>query len=203
MHIVAVHEDSTMTSRRKLLRATLASLPVLLGASVGNATGPIEEHTERSDKWFWIPGHAFTMKAVGSDTGKACTWVLAENKPREGVVLHKHLREDECFYILDGRYEMTIGDRTVIGSSGSFFFGPRNVPHQWTNVGSTAGRLFFVYTPSGIEEFFLGVGMPIRNPGERPNFDPAELGKRQAEMAQRVGLTKLGEAKYRIRANGY
>jgi mannose-6-phosphate isomerase-like protein (cupin superfamily) len=203
MHIVGVHEGSTMTSRRKLLRATLASLPLLLGASARNAPGEIEEHPEQTDKWLWIPGHAFTMKAVGRDTGKACTWVLAENKPREGVVLHEHLHEDECFYILDGRYEMTIGDRTVIGDSGSFFFGPRNMPHRWTNVGSTTGRLFFVYTPSGIEEFFLGVGMPIKSPGERPNFDPVELGKRQAEAARSVGLTKLGEAKYRIRANGY
>lgn len=192
-----------MTSRRRLLRAALSSVPLLLSASAATAARPIEEHTGDPAKWFWIPGHAFTMKAVGSDTGKVCTWMLAESKPREGVVLHKHLREDECFYILDGRYEITIGNQTSVGTSGSFFFGPRNIPHRWTNMGSTTGRLLFVWTPSGIEEFFLGVGMPISGPEERPEFDPAGLGKKQAEMAPKVGLVKLGEAKYRIRGNGY
>jgi hypothetical protein len=70
-------------------------------------------------------------------------------------------------------------------------------------MGSTTGKLLFVWTPSGIEEFFLRVGMPINGPEERPNFDPAALGKQQAEMAPKVGLVKLGEAKYRIHGNGY
>lgn len=102
-----------MTSRRTLLQAALSSVPLLLSAPAGIAARPIEEHTRDRDKWFWIPGHAFAMKAVGPDTGKMCTWMLAENKPREGVVLHKHLHEDECFYILDGRYELTIGNRPL------------------------------------------------------------------------------------------
>lgn len=192
-----------MTSRRRLLQAALSSVPLLLSAPAATAARPIEEHAGDPAKWFWIPGHAFTMKAVGSQTGKVCTGMLAENKPREGVVLHKHLREDECFYVLDGRYELTIGNQTSIGTPGSFFFGPRNVPHRWTNMGSTTGRLLFVWTPSGIEEFFLGVGIPINGPAQRPDFDPAALGKKQAEMAPKVGLVKLGEAKYRIRGNGY
>jgi len=181
----------------------LASAPLLLGASAGNAASQLGGHSEQRDKWFWIPGHAFTLKAVGADTQKAFTWILAENKPREGVVLHQHSREDECFYILDGRYEITIGGRTALGTSGSVFFGPRNTPHRWTNVGSTTGRLLLVYTPSGIEEFFLAIGIPVKNPDERPAFDPADLGKRQSEMAPKVGLMKVGEAKYRTHANGY
>ncbi len=192
-----------MSSRRELLRLAFVSAPLLLDASALNASGRAVEDAERTTNWYWIAGHAFTMKSFGRDTGRVYTCVLAENKPREGVVLHQHSREDEAFYILDGRFEMTIGDRTSIGTSGSFFFGPRNVPHRWTNVGSTAGRLVFVYTPSGIEEFFLGVGIPVKGPAERPSFDPAAFGKKQAEMAQKVGLMKIGEAKYRIHANGY
>jgi len=192
-----------VTSRRELLRLALASAPFFLDGSVGNATGQNSGRTEQTDKWYWIPGHAFTLKAIGADTQKAFTWIMAENKPREGVVLHQHSREDECFYILAGRYEVTIGDRTAIGTSGSFFFGPRNIPHRWTNVGSTTGTLLFVYNPSGIEEFFLAVGIPVKSPDERPPFDPAALGKRQSEMAPKVGLMKVGEAKYRTHANGY
>lgn len=192
-----------MTSRRELLRVALASAPFLLGAARGNAAGQIGSPAEQPDKWLWIPGHAFTLKAVGAETEKKFTWILAENRPREGVVLHQHSREDECFFILDGRYEMLIGDRTAIGTAGAFFFGPRNTPHRWTNVGSTTGRLLFVYNPSGIEEFFLAVGIPVKTPLERPPFDPATLGQKQAEMAPRVGLMKVGEAKYRTHANGY
>ena len=192
-----------MTSRRELFRVALASAPLLFGASLRSAAGEIGGHVEKPDGWFWIPGHAFTLKGQGAETQKKVTWILAENKPREGVVLHQHSREDECFYILDGRYEMTIGDRTAVGTSGSFFFGPRNMPHRWTNVGSTTGRLLFVYTPSGIEEFFLAIGIPVKNPDERPAFDPGALGRKQSEFAPKVGLMKVGEAKYRTHANGY
>jgi hypothetical protein len=60
-----------------------------------------------------------------------------------------------------------------------------------------------INTLSGIDEFFRAIGVPVKNPDERPAFNPAELGKKQSEMAPKVGLTKVGEAKYRTHANGY
>jgi quercetin dioxygenase-like cupin family protein len=128
--MVTAQEESKMTSRRELLRVALSSASLAVVEFAVTTPGQTGENAEQPAKWFWIPGHAFTLKAVGEDTEKVFTWILAENKPREGVVLHQHSHEDECFYILDGRYEMTIGDRTAIGTSGSFFFGPRNTPHR-------------------------------------------------------------------------
>ncbi len=74
-----------MSSRRRLLRAALSSVPLLLSPSVFTCRS-LRLRSTPGDRanWFWIPGHAFTMKAVGSDTGKVCTWMLAENKPARG-----------------------------------------------------------------------------------------------------------------------
>jgi hypothetical protein len=58
---------------------------------------------------------------------------------------------------------------------------PRDVPHGFRNVGSTPGRLLFVITPGGLEEYFLAV---TKCP---PPPNPAQL----AELARPFGLTLL------------
>ena len=59
-------------------------------------------------------------------------------------------------------FEITVGDRTVIGGPGTYLYGPRNIEHRWTNVGKGRGRLLNVFTPSGIEGYFVDVGYPGR-----------------------------------------
>lgn len=53
----------------------------------------------------------------------------------------KHLHEDETFYVIEGEFEITVGDVTKAGVPGTFAYGPRNLPHRWTNVGNRRGRL--------------------------------------------------------------
>jgi quercetin dioxygenase-like cupin family protein len=194
-----------LSSRRKLLRLALVSSSLLLDVSAKDVLGQATPNVEKTDRWFWVPGHSFTLKAVGRDTAGTCAWMVGENKPHEGVLFHQHANEDEAFYILDGRFEMNIGDQTAIGTPGSFFFGPRNIPHRWTNVGSATGRLLMVFTPSGIEKYFQGAGVPIKDPSERPVLDMQDYKKSRnlIQLGQSAGLTKTGEAMYQIPANGY
>jgi quercetin dioxygenase-like cupin family protein len=123
------------------------------------------------EEWYWYPGHSLTFKSIGKDTGGVCTWMLVENSPHEGVPFHKHLHEDESFYVMDGRFEITVGDRSVVGGPGTYLYGPRTVEHRWTNVGAGRGRLLNVFTPSGIEGYFLAVAIPIASSLQQPRVD--------------------------------
>jgi quercetin dioxygenase-like cupin family protein len=157
------------------------------------ATGDL---TASEEKWYWWPGHSLTFKATGKDTGDMCTWMLVENSPREGVPFHKHLYEDESFYVIDGQFEITIGDKTVVGGPGTYVFGPRQVQHRWTNVGERRGRLINVFTPSGLENFFLAAAIPITSSSQQPSVDMAAMNARMKTLREKFGMIRTGPTKY-------
>lgn len=148
------------------------------------------------DQWFWYPGHLLTMKATGKETGNTCTWMLVENGPREGVPFHKHLYEDESFYVVEGTFEISVGDRTVTGGPGTYMYGPRQVPHRWTNMGTGRGRILNVFAPSGIEGYFLGTAIPIATREEKPAVDLAAFQAKTAAAREKYGIVRTGPLKY-------
>ena len=98
-----------------------------------------------------------------------------------GPPRHIHSREDEIFYILDGAYELHVGDERKTVSSGASAVLPRHIPHGFRNVAPTPSRLLTVVAPGGLEEYFLAVAKFSSPP------NPAQL----AELAQPFGLTLL------------
>jgi hypothetical protein len=123
---------------------------------------------------------------VAGDGGK-----MPGHARHEGVPFHKHLYEDESFYVIDGLFEISIGDETILGGPGTYAYGPRNVPHRWTNMGSSRGRILGVFTPSGLEEYFLSVGIPIKNSSEPPSVDLAEFQARTASAREKYASLAL------------
>lgn len=180
--------------RRSLLQQGLMAAPLL--APILSATTGWAESSASTEQWYWYPGHVFSFKSIGKDTGNTCTWMLVENSPREGVPFHKHLHEDESFYVLDGRFEITVGDATVVGQAGTYLYGPRDVPHRWTNVGDARGRLLSVLAPSGLEDYFFAAAVPIKSPSEDPHVDVAELQARTAPLREKFGIMRTGPLKY-------
>jgi hypothetical protein len=69
---------------------------------------------------------------------------------------------------------------TIEGTPGTAIHVPPNVPHTFTSAGETAGRLLFVHTPAGLEEFFEEFGVPVERVGDVPDGleppDPAKMG---------------------------
>ena len=76
---------------------------------------------------------------------------------------------------------MHIGDECRTVSAGACAILPRDVPRGFRNVASTPGRLLFVITPGGLEQYFLAVAKCPPPP------NPAQL----AELARPFGLTLL------------
>jgi mannose-6-phosphate isomerase-like protein (cupin superfamily) len=83
---------------------------------------------EGEARW-WMGGLA-TIKATAEQTGGRYTLVevLVPKFPMEENLLHVHHFEDEGFYILEGEMTFYVGEQTIKARSGSYLFGPKDIP---------------------------------------------------------------------------
>jgi len=94
--------------------------------------------------------------------------------------LHRHLREDEYSFVLEGSVGALLGDEVVIAGPGDLLFKPRNQWHTFWNAGDEPARILEIIAPSGFERFFdelVGLGGAVK-------ADPRAL----AELCERYGL---------------
>ncbi|MFD5103120.1 cupin domain-containing protein [Streptomyces albidochromogenes] len=68
--------------------------------------------------------------------------------------VHKHTREDEYSFILDGSVGARFGDEEVVAGPGDLVFKPRDEWHTFWNAGDTPARLLEIISPGGLEELF-------------------------------------------------
>jgi len=71
--------------------------------------------------------------------------------------LHRHTREDEYSYVIEGRVGALLGDEVVIGEPGDLIFKPRNQWHTFWNAGDEPARLLELISPAGFEVFFAEI----------------------------------------------
>jgi mannose-6-phosphate isomerase-like protein (cupin superfamily) len=67
---------------------------------------------------------------------------------------HRHVREDEYSYVVEGQVGALLGDEVVIGGPGDLIFKPRNQWHTFWNAGDQPARLLEIISPAGFERFF-------------------------------------------------
>jgi quercetin dioxygenase-like cupin family protein len=92
-------------------------------------------------------------------------------QPSSGPEPHRHSREDEGFYILEGQYEFRVGTQVINAGPGDFLFAPRNVPHTYKNVGTTPSRHLTIISPGGLESFFAErAALQIETPPSHPEY---------------------------------
>jgi quercetin dioxygenase-like cupin family protein len=110
-----------------------------------------------------MPGGVRTeIHLVSQNTGGAFCMLLDE--PPVGWSLPAHLYRDaaETIHILEGDFEMDIEGVRSRQSPGDNIHIPRGRVHSGANVGSGPGRRIVLFSPAGMEGFFLeaGVGGP-------------------------------------------
>jgi quercetin dioxygenase-like cupin family protein len=135
----------------------------------------------------WIVGDTMTFKATGATTrGKLA---LLENltAPGGGPPPHIHTREDEFFYVLDGTFEIRIGEELYILGAGGFAYVPRRTVHYFRNIAETASRILAGFSPAGMEGFFRESGRPATDDGPAPPVDDDEIARTMA-AAPKYGL---------------
>ena len=107
----------------------------------------------------WMPGGMRTeIHLRGADTGGA--FCLLADEPPAGWALppHRHANESETIHIVAGRFELDVeGERRELGP-GDTAHVPKGAVHSGGNVGDEPGRRVVVFSPAGIEGFFLETG---------------------------------------------
>ena len=138
----------------------------------------------------WIVGDTMTFKATGETTGGAL--VLLENLtlPGGGPPPHVHTREDEFFYVLDGTFEIRIGDDVHAVGPGGYAYVPRGTVHNFRNTAPTPSRILVGFTPGGMEGFFRASGRPATDDGPAPAIDDDEIARTMA-AAEEYGLESV------------
>ena len=68
--------------------------------------------------------------------------------------LHRHHREDEYSFVLEGRMGALLGDEVLEAGPGDLVFKPRNQWHTFWNAGDEPCRILEIISPAGFESFF-------------------------------------------------
>ena len=108
----------------------------------------------------------------GAESGGTFSLVEHPIPPRTlAAPLHRHEREDEYSYVLEGRMGALLGDEVVYAEAGDLVFKPRGQWHTFWNAGDGPCRILEIISAAGFEHFFdeLGDVMAARNaanPGE-------------------------------------
>ncbi len=68
--------------------------------------------------------------------------------------LHRHTREDEYSFVLEGEVGALLGDEVRIGKPGDLIFKPRNQWHTFWNASDRPARILEIISPAGFEKFF-------------------------------------------------
>ena len=124
----------------------------------------------------WWVGMLAEIKATAGSTGGGLTLVEITCGPGYQAPLHVHHREDEGFWVLDGRVTFHVGDASVQAGPGDYAYGPRNVPHRF-DVGDEGCRMLFILTPGGLDELIMATSEPAGSrtlpspPGEALDVD--------------------------------
>jgi mannose-6-phosphate isomerase-like protein (cupin superfamily) len=94
--------------------------------------------------------------------------------------LHRHAREDEYSYVLEGRMGALLGDDVLEAGPGELVIKPRGEWHTFWNAGEAPCRILEIISPAGFEGFFA----ELVELGGVAAADPAALG----EMCERFAL---------------
>lgn len=125
---------------------------VLMGNFMPDLTARFVSHL--SGERIEVHGGWLSFLAVGEQTGGAYALIETANRPFTGVRLHVHEREDETWLVLEGEYMFQVGDQTFSAHAGDYVFGPRGVPHRYSNRTGTIARAFIMVSPAGFEGFW-------------------------------------------------
>ncbi len=88
-------------------------------------------------------------------------------EPGTHVRNHAHQRNEEMLFVYEGTGKCLVDGRECALEPGALIVVGRNVEHKIFNDGPGQMKMFWVFTPPGLENWFAAIGRP-RRPGEPP-----------------------------------
>lgn len=107
----------------------------------------------------WMPGGLKVRILLdGAATGGELCVLEDEPPPGWALPTHRHERESETVYVVDGQFAFELDGEEILAGPGDVVHIPRGVPHGGRTLGEEAGKRLVVFSPAGIEGFFREVG---------------------------------------------
>jgi mannose-6-phosphate isomerase-like protein (cupin superfamily) len=119
-----------------------------------------------------LGGIGVRFMTYGSETGERFSLVEHPMPPHSlAAPLHRHNREDEYSFVIEGQLGALLGDEVVIAGPGDYVYKPRNQWHTFWNPGDEPARILEIISPAGFEMFFD----ELVDMGGNANAEPAQL----------------------------
>jgi mannose-6-phosphate isomerase-like protein (cupin superfamily) len=114
------------------------------------------------------------FKATAADTEGRLS-LMERTLPPGGRMppAHRHVGNDEAYFVLDGTVEFRIGDEVFEGNVGTFVLVPAGETHTFGNTSTAPARLLVIHAP-GLDGYFADLEKLWATP------DPPD---REAELA--------------------
>jgi quercetin dioxygenase-like cupin family protein len=132
-----------------------------------------------------VLGEPGLIKLAGRDSGNQAAVIEFSVPKMSGPPLHRHSREDEWFYVVEGEITWEVDGQRHTGRPGHSAFAPRGTAHAFQNFRDQPARLLVMVTPAGLDRFFEDVSALNRGLAQ-PDFARTE------QLMKDYGMELLG-----------
>jgi quercetin dioxygenase-like cupin family protein len=107
----------------------------------------------------WMPGGMRTEIHLDRVDTQGAFCLLVDHPPVGwSLPPHVHHGAAETIHVIEGEFDMRLGGRPFRLGPGQTIHVPAGVIHASANVGAAPGRRALIFSPAGMEEFFLEAG---------------------------------------------
>ena len=102
-------------------------------------------------------------------------------------VMHWRTKETQAIYVLQGRIRYFFQDNVVDTEAGTVLHIPEDCSYTWSNPDPRPARMLYVYTPAGLEQFFIDVQQVFN---DHPGLSPADTAPFVEKLWKAYGVMK-------------
>jgi mannose-6-phosphate isomerase-like protein (cupin superfamily) len=133
-----------------------------------------------------LGGTGARLVVEAKDAGERFALVEHPMEPRAlAAPMHRHHREDEYSYVLEGSMGAMLGDEATFGHPGDLVFKPRGQWHTFWNAGDAPARILEIISPAGFENYFRELGALLASGPPDPQRLAALCARYELEMDMR------------------
>jgi quercetin dioxygenase-like cupin family protein len=139
-------------------------------------------------------GLRLRLRLTGEDTAGSLALIEHTGRGGAGTPLHRHTREAETFFVLNGDLDGWSDNKHTVVSAGDTLFLPAGSEHAF-RVRSDTARFLLLITPAGFERFFITSGTlsdPETDLPPVPGPPPPEAIERLAQILRDYGVSITG-----------
>jgi uncharacterized cupin superfamily protein len=150
-----------------------------------------------SDHETWAMGSLFEHLLVPEESAGRLGVAVVTQPPGIATPLHRHTREAEAFYLLEGEMTYRAGEELYDLTPGCFMYLPQGLPHAFRTRGTDRVRYLALTEPGHLLRLYDEVGVPaterrLPRPDGQDGLTMGEEIARWNEVGPRYGLEVVG-----------